>query len=270
MKALLAQLTDPHIRQQGRLAYGRLDTAPYLREAIASVLALPQRPDAVVLTGDLTDFGQAGEYAHLRSLLLPLGDIPVYLMPGNHDDRGQLRKSFPEHVYLGERGPIHYGVDIGELRLLALDTVVPGAGEGRLDDVQLEWLASELEQHSERPVVIAMHHPPFDTLIGYMDRIGLLRGKEELQALVSRHGNVERIISGHLHRSIQVRFGDTIAATAPSVAHQICLDLAGNATPGWTLEPPGFCLHALDDTNRIVTHTALVGDFEGPFGFDED
>src|SRR5690606_4290824 len=134
------------------------------------------------------------EYAHLRALLAPLKDVPVYLMPGNHDERQQLRKSFPEYSYLGEEGTIHYGVDIGELRLLALDTVVPGASEGQLDDGQLAWLATELEKNQHRPVVIAMHHPPFDTLIGHMDKIGLLRGKAELEALVSRYSNVERII----------------------------------------------------------------------------
>ena len=270
MKTLLVQLTDMHIREEGRLAYGRLNTAPYLQKAIAKVLTLPQQPDAVVLSGDLTDFGRETEYAHLRALLAPLNDVPVYLMPGNHDERQQLRKSFPEYRYLGEEGTIHYGVDIGELRLLALDTVVPGSSEGQLDDGQLAWLATELEKNQHRPVVIAMHHPPFDTLIGHMDKIGLLRGKAELETLVSRYSNVERIISGHLHRSIQRRFGNTVAATAPSVAHQVCLDLAPDAASAWCLEPPGFALHALYDTNHVVTHTAFTGEFDGPFAFHEN
>ncbi|HBJ68594.1 MAG TPA: phosphodiesterase, partial [Alcaligenes faecalis] len=96
LKTLLIQMTDPHIREEGRLAYGRLNTAPYLQDAINHALALPQKPDALVLTGDLTDFGRPQEYAHLRRLLAPLGSIPVYLLPGNHDDRQQLRESFPE------------------------------------------------------------------------------------------------------------------------------------------------------------------------------
>ena len=84
MTTLLLQLSDLHIREPGRLAYGRLDTAPYLRQAVDSILRLAHRPDAVVLTGDLTDFGRAEEYAHLRSLLAPL-TMPLYLMPGNDD-----------------------------------------------------------------------------------------------------------------------------------------------------------------------------------------
>ncbi|GHC54184.1 3',5'-cyclic adenosine monophosphate phosphodiesterase CpdA [Alcaligenes pakistanensis] len=269
LKTLLIQMTDPHIREEGRLAYGRLNTAPYLVRAIAHVLALPQKPDALVLTGDLTDFGRPQEYAHLRALLEPLAPIPVYLMPGNHDDREQLRLSFPKHRYLGQAGPICYSVDMGELRLIALDSAVAGASAGSLDEKQLDWLAAELDQQPDRPTIIALHHPPFQTLIGHMDKIGLLQGAERLEELVRRHSNVERVISGHLHRTIQVRFGGSIACTAPSVAHQVCLDLAPDAASAWTLEPPGYAVHALNAQGHIVTHTATVGEFEGPFAFHE-
>ena len=114
----LAQITDPHIREPGRLAYGRIDTTPYLGRAIDSLLALPQRPDALVLTGDLCDFGREAEYAHLAELLAPLADLPVYLLPGNHDERVQLRKSFAHHAYLqGDGKFVQYSVRVGPLRL---------------------------------------------------------------------------------------------------------------------------------------------------------
>jgi len=266
MNTLLLQLSDLHIREAGRLAYGRLDTAPYLRQAVDSILRLPQRPDAVVLTGDLTDFGRAGEYAHLRSLLAPL-TMPLYLMPGNHDDREQMRLSFPEHRYLGRNGFVQYSVAVGDLQLIALDTQVEGASHGGLCAQRLQWLADTLDQHRDRPVVIAMHHPPFATLIGHMDDIGLRQGAAELEALVAQHPNVERIICGHLHRSIQVRFGGTLAMTVPSPAHQVCLDLAPNAASAWTLEPPGFVLHALSDTQQLISHTVASGHFDGPHPF---
>jgi 3',5'-cyclic AMP phosphodiesterase CpdA len=264
---LLLQLSDLHIREPGRLAYGRINTAPYLAQAVESILRLPQQPDAIVITGDLTDFGRAAEYEHLRVLLAPLAPVPVYLLPGNHDAREQLRASFPEHSYLGSHGFVQYSVPVGGLQLIALDTVVPGASEGSLCPERLRWLAAELDKHTERPVVIAMHHPPFRTLIGHMDDIGLLDGAEALEQLVARHTNVERVICGHLHRSIQVRFGGTIAATVPSPAHQVCLDLAADAPSAWTLEPPGFALHALPAGGRLVSHLAASGRYEGPFAF---
>ncbi len=264
---LLLQLSDLHIREPGRLAYGRIDTAPYLREAVASIGRLPQRPDALVITGDLTDFGRAAEYEHLRALLAPLAHLPIYLLPGNHDERQQLRASFPGHAWLGTEGFVQYSVPVGAMQLIALDTVVPGASEGSLCAERLDWLAAQLDAHRDRPVVIAMHHPPFRTLIGHMDEIGLLQGADELEALVARHPNVERVICGHLHRSIQVRFGGSLALTVPSPAHQVCLDLAPDAPSAWTLEPPGYAVHALPAGGRLVSHLAASGRYEGPYPF---
>ncbi|MFN5542100.1 MAG: phosphodiesterase [Betaproteobacteria bacterium] len=269
MTTHLLQLSDLHIREPGRLAYGRLDTAPYLRQAIDTILRLAQRPDAIILTGDLADFGRFEEYAHLRRLLAPLS-MPIYLMPGNHDDRERMRQSFPEHAYLGSNGFVQYSVAVGGMQLIALDTVVPGASHGSLCDVRLKWLSEELEKQSDRPIIIAMHHPPFPTLIGHMDQIGLLQGGAELEKLVAKHPNVERVICGHLHRSIHVRFGGSIAMTAPAPAHQICLDLSPDASSAWTLEPPGFVLHALSDANLLSSHVVASGQFGGPYPFHSD
>ena len=271
---LLLQLSDLHIREPGRLAYGRINTAPYLQQAVHSITRLPQRPDAVVITGDLTDFGRAAEYDHLRALLAPLGSMPIYLLPGNHDDRSQLRASFPEHAHylghhLGHDGFVQYSVPVGDLQLIALDTVVPGHSEGTLCEERLQWLELQLAASEGRPVVIAMHHPPFQTLIGHMDKIGLLEGVQALEAIVARHPNVERVICGHLHRSIQVRFGGTIASTVPAPAHQVSLDLSPQAASTWMLEPPGFAIHALPRGARMVSHLAASGAFEGPFPFHE-
>ena len=183
MTTLLLQLSDLHIREPGRLAYGRIDTAPFLARAVQNILELPQQPDAIVITGDLTDFGRPQEYAHLRALLAPL-PMPVYLLPGNHDDRAQLRAAFADHTYLGDDGFVQYSVPVGPIQLIALDTVVPGASGGSLCSERLDWLQAELAHHRGRPVVIAMHHPPFQTLIGHMDEIGLDHGSAALGALV--------------------------------------------------------------------------------------
>ena len=266
---MLVQLTDLHIRETGRLAYGRIDTAPYLRTAVQSVLRLRQRPQAVVITGDLSDFGRAAEYAHLAELIAPL-DMPVYLLPGNHDDRDQMRRSFPGHTWLGDEGQfMQYSVQVGDLRLVTLDTCEHGKPHGTLDAARLEWLARELEAQSHQPVVIAMHHPPFETLIGHMDAIGLLEGASELEAIVAHHPNVERVICGHLHRAIDVRFGGTIACTTPAPGHQVALDLDPRAESRWMLEPPGFRVLAQDSRGRVVTHIAASGEFEGPYPFHE-
>ena len=273
---LLVQLTDLHIREPGRLAYRRVDTSRNYRAVVESVLSLRQRADAIIISGDLTDFGREREYASLREQLAPFetAAIPVYLIPGNHDDRAALRRAFAGHRYLeADRADdvVQYGVDVGPLRLLTLDTCIPGQSAGRLDAERLAWLEHELDACTDRPIVIAMHHPPFQTLIGHMDKIGLLEGGAALEALVARHPNIERVICGHLHRAIDVRFGGTIASTAPGPAHQVCLDLDPGAQSAWTLEPPSFRVHAWNPAERrLVSHLAAAGAFEGPYPFFEN
>lgn len=270
MSFILAQITDTHIREPGRLAYGRLDTAPYLREAVRCVLNLRQRPDAVLLTGDLTDFGRRAEYQHLQELLAPL-TMPYFLLPGNHDDREELRRSFPLHDYLDSHGYVQYGITVNGVRIIALDTVETGQSGGRLCSKRLRWLADALERDEQRtPTIVALHHPPFNSLIGHMDAIGLQEGRRELEEIVSRFPNVERVVSGHLHRSLFRRFANTIASTAPSPAHQVCLDLRPDAPSQWVLEPPGFHLHAWTAEDGMTTHMVPIGDFPGPFPFHEN
>ena len=272
MIKLLVQLSDTHIRLHGQLAYRRVDTSSFLAQAVAAVLALPQAPSAVIVTGDLTDFGRPAEYAQLRALLAPIG-CPIYLLPGNHDDRAGLRRAFADHDYLAQSGDafLQYAIDFGGLRLVAIDTTVTGAPHGEFDSARLEWLEATLAQVPTTPTIVAMHHPPFPTFIGHMDEIGLQRGVRELARVIERHPQVERIICGHLHRSIQARFAGTVAMTAPSTAHAVAFDLASDAASHFMMEPPGFLVHGWSPTGQVTSHLVLTGTFEGPHRFhDQD
>lgn len=261
---ILCQLTDMHIRAPGSLAYGRVDTNQFFGEAIEQLAALSPAPDCFTLTGDLTDFGRPDEYETLAKGVSRLGK-PTYLLPGNHDERAGLRRAFPEHGYLHSDTPfVQYRVDLGGLALVALDTVVPGQSHGELDEARLAWLRDHLD--TTTPTVIAMHHPPFRTGIAHMDRIGLLSGAAELEALLRGHTNIERVLCGHLHRSIQVRFANTIASTCPSPAHAVALDLTADGPSAFRFEPPGYQLHVWEQ-GRLLTHTGVFGEFAGPYPF---
>ena len=263
---LLAQISDLHVTARGELSYRVVDTVGMLRACVKHVLALKRRPDAVAITGDLTDGGLPGEYAVLRELIAPLA-MPVYLIPGNHDERNALRAAFADHAYLGQsRDVVQYAIDAHPLRIVALDTVIPGEGGGALSGESIAWLDRTLTQAPGRPTVVLMHHPPFTTHIGHMDAYGL-RNPEALAAVIRRHPQVERILCGHVHRAIEVRFAGTIAATAPSPVHQVALDLGVDAPGRFVMEPPAYRLHAYAPETGLVSHTAYVGEFAGPYPF---
>ncbi|HLS67854.1 MAG TPA: phosphodiesterase [Kiloniellales bacterium] len=264
---LIAQLSDPHVMPAGELAFGRLDTGEMLGQAVSRVLQLDPLPDVVLLTGDLADGGAPGSYRELRRRLAPLS-MPLYLMPGNHDERGALREAFPEAAYLRQDPDfLHFAVDLGQLRLIALDSLVPGQVHGALCAHRLEWLAQRLEEQRDKPVLMAIHHPPFTTGIARMDAYGMQQGAAEFAEIVARHPRVERLLCGHLHRSIQARWAGTLAMTAPSTAHQITLDLRAEADLTMRMEPPGLLLHHWIDGQGLVSHLLPIGDFEGPLRF---
>jgi len=267
MNTILVQLSDAHVCAAGVRLYDRIDTSGMLQAAVTAVCSLSPRPDAVLVSGDLVESGAAAQYAQFADIIKRL-PMPVYLLPGNHDDREQLRRSFPEHTYLGAEGFVQYTARIGGLRLIALDTVVPGKPYGELCDARMSWLAEQLERHCNETVVIAMHHPPFETLIRHMDDMGLAQGAPELEKLVSSYPNVARILCGHVHRAIHARFAGTIASVCPSTAHQISADLAPDAQATWSFEPPGFHIHACSPEGRLVTHLASSSQYAGPYPFE--
>jgi len=263
---LIAQLSDLHLRLPGQKAYRVVETAAMLPPAVAALNRFKPQPTITLISGDLTDTAQSQEYAHLQGTLAQL-QMPYFILPGNHDSREELIAAFPEHTYLRQMsGFVQYAIEDYPLRILALDTVVPMHTYGELCQTRLDWLAHKLAEQPRRPTLIVMHHPPFATGITHMDAVGLLKGGPELEALVSRYTNVERILCGHVHRSLFRRFAGTVASVCPSPAHQLALDLRPDGASGFILEPPGFHLHKWQD-RALVTHHAVIGDYPGPYAF---
>jgi 3',5'-cyclic AMP phosphodiesterase CpdA len=266
---LIAQVSDLHIKAAGKLSYRVVDTAGMLRACIAHMLAQPQLPDVVAFTGDLVDFGRPEEYAVLRDLIAPL-TMPVYLIPGNHDERSALRNAFPDHTYLRQSADlINYVIEDHPVRIIGWDTTMPGRSGGIASPERLAWLDARLAEQPDKATVVLMHHPPFHTFIGHMDVQGLERS-DALADVIRKHPQVERLLCGHLHRPIQARFAGTLACTVPGPAHQVALDLDERAKSQFVMEPPAYGLHAYTPLTGIVSHTAFIGGFAGPYPFYEN
>jgi 3',5'-cyclic AMP phosphodiesterase CpdA len=151
------------------------------------------------------------------------------------------------------------------VRLVALDTLVPGAPGGRLCAERLAWLDARLAEERGRPTLVFMHHPPFVTGMRAMDAMGL-EGKTDLAAVIGRHQQVEGVVCGHLHRPITRRFAGTVATTCPATAHQLALDLAPAPRLAVVMEPPACMLHVwLGPEAGLVSHLSVIGGERPPF-----
>ncbi len=248
---LLAQLSDPHIGAD----WGIGDPVAGLEATVAAIRTLQPRPDAVLVSGDLTDNAADSEYAQVRELLSPLR-APVYVLPGNHDERGALRRNFGLPGAGAE--PVQYSVDLGgELRLVALDSLRPGEDSGSLDRERLGWLEAELAAAPEVPTLIAMHHPPALTGLAPWDEIGLPDGdRHALGEVIVRHPQVRRIVAGHVHRTFASELADCPTLTIPSTFVQAGLNFAAQELE-LAEGPAAFAVHAMVD-GELVSHVQPV------------
>ena len=174
---LIAQISDLHLRPRGLPALGFVDTNALARRAVATLLALRPVPAAVLVTGDIADSGDPREYAMAREILSAL-PMPVHVIPGNHDRREAMREGLAGTGWIGPAGSgaINYAVDAGPLRLVCLDSLVEGRASGELGAETLAWLDTTLAEGSDRPTLVAVHHPPFNTGLSHMDSILLRDG----------------------------------------------------------------------------------------------
>jgi Icc protein len=252
---LIAQITDCHIVEPGSLVADRIDPSVGLLAAIELINGLDPLPDLVLATGDLVNDGARAQYDQLMVLLAALS-VPVLAIPGNHDVRTELRERFPSLPSGGADDPVDYVVDEHPVRLIGLDTTIPGRNDGQVTAVQMHWLDDQLSAEPERPTVIFQHHPPFRSGIPWMDRDNGFAGSELEADVLRRHSQVEAVVCGHLHRAVHRRFGGTVASSWPSTAVQLSLDL-GDGSPRYSDEPSAIALHEYRD-GSLNSHVVPV------------
>ena len=263
---LIAQMSDLHLSRDPAFLGGRVDPRACLERAAEHLQCLDPQPDLLVLTGDLTDNGEAVEYAMLRECLAEL-PMRVLAIPGNHDASTVMQKCLAEWMPAVDATHGCFVVEDLPLRVLGLDTTVPRRAAGRLCEQRLDWLAHTLADRPGAPALLLMHHPPFATGIAAMDACGLLQGGAMLATLIARHGAVVGVLCGHIHRSIQSVLGGAPVHVAASVAHQITLALSPGAKLNYCLEPGCISLHRWQPGAALVSHTSYVTPFPGPYRF---
>lgn len=216
---VVAHLSDPHLLGGGALHYGVIDNVANLRRSLDRLAAVRPAPQALVFTGDLADRGEPEAYATLRSVVEPfaaeIGAVVVWTM-GNHDERAPFARGLFDSEGAGPQDRVH---EVDGLRIVALDTSVPGHHHGELTPDQLAWLADVLATPAEHGTLLAMHHPPLPLPMLRAAELIELHDQQALADVVAgARGDVRGILAGHLHLSTW----STFAGVPVSVASASC------------------------------------------------
>ncbi|QIQ85385.1 metallophosphoesterase [Erythrobacter sp.] len=259
---IIAQVTDTHIGYDPDAGEAEFN---YLRclAVLDAILALPSPPDMLVMSGDLADNGDPDCYARLKAAVERC-PFPVYPMAGNHDDRTELLRAFPD--YADDNGFVQFAAECRGLRVVCLDSLEAGRHGGAFCDKRAAWMTAELEAHPDTPTLVFIHHPPVVAGIDWMDP----RPEEEwfrrFHETLAPHRQVVGIKCGHLHRPLHAMVGDVPLSVTPAVAPAVALDLSpldfdhADARAIVTAEPPFFSLHRWHE-GALVTHFQPVGDW---------
>ena len=260
----ILQISDTHIVPEGALVSRRLETAHSLARLVTRITSIRDQIgpiDAVLVSGDLSDDGSAESYDRFKALMAPL-DLPLMVIPGNHDAREPMRAAFAD--LLSKTGQLDWVRQVGNLTLIGLDTLVEGAGKGTLSAQSLAFLADALATAKNAPVLLALHHPPFPSGIGFMDDIGLTNRAEFYETIANYQGKL-RVVCGHIHSMMVVDCAGHIAISAPSPCSTFAYDLRTDAPVGFMTQEDGFLVHKWDAGFQSVRIGMVAG--AGPFPF---
>ncbi len=263
----IIQLSDLHVKAGRALAFNAADSATALERTVEHLLALAQRPDCFVVSGDLAEHGEPEAYALVARNLARLPE-PLYVLPGNHDRRDNLLTALGAYCPARpDMAPyLCYAVEDTPLRLVVADGTRPGSHSGHLDAPVARWLEETLAARRDVPTLLFTHHPPFLSALGVMDEPYENAGEF---ARILRNNPQVRLCCGHLHRGMVTVWGGVTALCAPPLVMDIELDLSPEGGDAFTLGAPGYLVHHLH-AGQVNTHFCRVpGDFPhaGPYFF---
>ena len=267
----ILQISDFHLRGDGKLSFQVVDTASFLKSTKAHlehVFALDgQKPDMIVVTGDIADSGDEKAYLMVYEALSSF-NVPVYAVPGNHDRRDRMVRILKGWTIPNpQTAPfLCYAVQTEEARLLFLDTLNPGSHAGHMREAELAWLDNELQSNKNVPTLIFMHHPPFITGLPAMDEP--FENREQLRTVLMK-APWARLCCGHMHRPIFTVWAGVPCVTAPAASMQIELDFTPEGGDTFRMETPGYLLHDFEDGvfNTHVCQIYKKTEFDGPYPF---
>lgn len=255
---VVAHISDTHFLGGSRPLYGSVPTDSHLSRALTQLEESGAAPEAIVFTGDLADLGEPDAYRRLRGIVEPvaqrLGAEVIWVM-GNHDERQEYSQLLFDTDPTD--APQDRVYDIGGLRIIALDTTVPGYHHGDLTPSQLDWLTNVLTAPAPHGTLLAMHHPPIPTPL--LEAMGMLELQDQQRlADVIRGTDVRGILAGHLHYSTHSMFAGIPVSVAAATCYTLNLSAKDRILSGVDFGQAFNLAHVYED--RVVHSIVPIGD----------
>lgn len=245
-------MSDLHLGPEGRVKYG-LDTAQRFSSALEDAARLYGDADLCVFAGDIADKGEAEAYQRFDEMRSEF-KIPQAVLLGNHDDRETYLRVAQEPMTNGTHH-VQGRRDIGDVRLLLLDSSEPGRVEGVLDQARLEWLRDELAtaKAESKPVLIITHHHP-QRLHMPVDRYKLTAPETLREVLDASGARIDLILAGHCHIPTAGNWYGYSVATISGNQHRVSPFLPGMTGQQTSYEGPAQFAVILHDGEECVVH----------------
>lgn len=208
------QISDTHI---GFNKPANANVVGTLQQAIARIKALPQPPDFVLHTGDLTHLSEPEEFDTLDQLLKSAKVGNIFYVPGEHDVISDNGKEFMARHGRNTKGNGWYSFDHRGVHFIGLVNVlnIPEGGLGLLGEDQLAWLKDDVSHLSASTPVVVFAHVPLWSI--YPEWGWGTSDAERALGCLKRFGSVT-ILNGHIHQTIKKVEGNVTFHTAMSTA----------------------------------------------------
>ncbi|MCU1546615.1 MAG: phosphodiesterase [Homoserinimonas sp.] len=261
----LAHISDTHFLAGGERLFSSVEAENNLKQALHQLERSGIAPEALIFTGDLADHGLPDAYQRLRGIVEPvaqrIGAQVIWVM-GNHDERLQYSAALFDEA--GSSLPQDRVYNIKGLRVICLDTTVPGYHHGELEETQLEWLREELAIPAPHGTLIALHHPPIPTPLLWAMQMLELRDQDRLAAVI-KATDVRGILAGHLHYSTHSMFAGIPVSVVSATCYSLDLTAQDRLLSGVNSGQAISIVHVYED--RVVHSLIPLGETVEITGF---
>jgi 3',5'-cyclic AMP phosphodiesterase CpdA len=254
----ILHISDTHFVADNELLHGSVDSDENLRQLFRDFVKAQVKPEALVFTGDLADTGRPDAYVRLRNIVEPvaeeLGAKVIWVM-GNHDERTAFRAGLLDSDAGQESVDMVH--DVNGLRIIALDSTVPGKHHGEISDDQLAWLEEVLATPAPHGTLIALHHPPVPSPLEIMAMFEL-RDQSRFEKVIEGT-DVRGILAGHLHYSTFSTFGGAPVTVASATCYTQDLNVPQKSMRGQNGAQAFNLIHLYED--RMLSSVVPIGEF---------